>query len=94
MILRDVLDWVLQREAPNREMEALVVVCCWLHGFMPRYIKLEMWQIDTAEWINEYGPPTREKLLAWVNALGLEAEIPAPAVERNLRSICVSGSLD
>jgi hypothetical protein len=47
-------------------------------------MKRELWMEDAAKWIKGHGQPTRRKLLAWEDGLGVEAAIPAAAANRNL----------
>jgi hypothetical protein len=85
MHLRGWVDHVLNGDGPDRELEALFLACCWLRGCDARNSRLSLWAADAYEWILRHGVPTREKLLTWIDELGIEAEIPAPLVRLNLQ---------
>ena len=84
MTLGECLEQVFEGNDPERHMQALFVACSWLRGFNSRDMKRELWMEDAAKWIKRHGRPTRRKLLAWADGLGVEAAIPAAAANRNL----------
>ena len=85
--LRNFLEVILDTNDPDRELEALFFACSWLHGFDPKREKAGPWMNDAAAWVRRYGQPTEAKLLAWVDGLGVEADIPGVQAVRNLKEL-------
>jgi hypothetical protein len=83
MHLRRFVEEILD-DGPHMELAALFAACSWLRGWDARNARLALWARDADTWIKRHGRPTRQKLLSWVDSLGVEAEIPEPLVRMNL----------
>ena len=84
--IRELTEWVLSWKDTDREMKALFLACCWLRGFDPRDKQNRRGAADAWGWIARHGWPTADGLRAWLDALGVEAEVPGPLALRNLRA--------
>lgn len=85
--LRNFLEVILDTDDPDRELQALFFAFSWLRGFDPHREKSGPWMDDADTWVGGHGPPTEGKLLAWVDGLGVEADIPAGQALRNLEQL-------
>jgi hypothetical protein len=85
-VQRQYVETILDADGPEMDLqlEALVMAHVWLRGgerSMARFVQAGE---DAKKWIARHGWPTREKLLAWADELGVEAEIPEPLVRMNV----------